>query len=186
MQPDQEPADPNKPKWLSYEELAAYLLNRMRKEFGLECVQGKQEIQGKRSGTSWEIDGKGITEGGQGFFIVECKRYPDRRLNQEMVGGLAYRILDAGADGAILVSPMGFQEGAAKIAAAENILSVELNESSTATDFALKFLKTLYLGITMRARSGMTVGPRLVRACSKCGKTFSPLETETLCKDCAG
>ena len=28
-----EPVDPNKPKWLLYEELAAYLLNRMPKEF---------------------------------------------------------------------------------------------------------------------------------------------------------
>jgi hypothetical protein len=136
-----------------YEELAAYLLNRMPKEFGLESVQGKQEIQGKRSGTSWVIDAKGITEGGQGFFIVECKRYPDRRLNQEMAGGLAYRRLDAGADGAILVSPMGFQERAAKIAAAENILSVELDENSTPTDFALKFLNKLYLGISMTAKS---------------------------------
>src|SRR4029077_2547239 len=114
----------NKPKWLSYEELATYLVKRMRKEFGLESVEGKQKIQGKR--TTWEIEAKGITEGGQGFFIVECKRYPGRRLSQEMVGGLAYRILDTGANGAILVSPMGLQEGAAKIAAGENIISVEL------------------------------------------------------------
>jgi hypothetical protein len=186
MQPDQEPVDPNKPKWLSYEELAPYLLNRMRKEFGLESVQGKQEIQSKRSGTSWKIDAKGITEGGQGFFIIECKRYPDRRLNQEMAGGFAYRILDTGADGMILVSPMGFQEGATKIAAAENILSVELDENSTPTDFALKFLNKLYLGITMRSKWTVVAGARLVRACSKCGKTFTPLGSETLCKDCAG
>src|ERR1700682_6380233 len=30
---DQEPIDPEKPRWLSYEELAAYLLNRMAHEF---------------------------------------------------------------------------------------------------------------------------------------------------------
>jgi hypothetical protein len=30
----------------------------MAKEFGLESVQGKQKIQGKRSGTSWVIDAK--------------------------------------------------------------------------------------------------------------------------------
>jgi hypothetical protein len=68
MQPDQEPVDPDKPKWLSYEELATYLLNRMRKEFGFERVEAKQEIHGKRSGTSWEIDAKGITEGRAGVF----------------------------------------------------------------------------------------------------------------------
>jgi hypothetical protein len=73
MQADQEPVDPNKPVWLSYEELATYLLNRMAKEFGLQSVQGKQKIHGKRSGTSWVIDAKGIIEGGEGFFIVECR-----------------------------------------------------------------------------------------------------------------
>jgi hypothetical protein len=103
-----------------------------------------------------------------------------------MADGFAYRVLDTGADGMILVSPMGFQEGAAKIAAAENILSVELDENSTPTDFALKFLNKLYLGITMTARSSMTVVPRLRRACSKCGKTFTVLGSETLCEDCAG
>jgi len=104
MHPDQEPVEPNKPKWLSYEELATYLLNRMAKEFGLESVQGKQKIQGKRSGTSWVIDAKGIIEGGGGFFIVECRRYTTSKQNQEKVGGLAYRILDTGANGAILVN----------------------------------------------------------------------------------
>jgi hypothetical protein len=186
MHPDQEPVDPNKPKWLSYEELATYLLNRMAKEFGLESVQGKQKIQGKRCGTSWVIDAKGIIEGGGGFFIVECRRYTTSKQNQEKVGGLAYRILDTGANGAILVSQMGLQEGGEKIAAAENILSVELDENSTPTDFALKFLNKLYLGITMRSKATMTVVPRLVRACSKCDKTFTPLGSETLCKDCAG
>jgi hypothetical protein len=184
MQADQEPVDPNKPKWLSYEELAAYLLNRMAKEFGLESVEGKQKIQGKR--TSWVIDAKGVTEGGQGFFIIESKRYPDRGISQEMAGGFAYRIWDTGADGMILVSPMGFQAGAAKIAAGENILSVELDENSTPTDFALKFLNKLYLGISITAKSTMSAAPRMLRTCSKCGKPFPVVEDETLCKDCAG
>ena len=46
-----------------YEEVARILLNRMRKEFGLERVEGKQDIEGLKSGTSWEIDAKGIREG---------------------------------------------------------------------------------------------------------------------------
>jgi hypothetical protein len=184
MQADQEPVDPNEPKWLSYEKLAAYLIDRMRKEFGLERVEGKQKIQGKL--TSWNIDAKGITEGGEGFFIIECKRYPDQAVNQGMAGGFAYRIWDTGADGMILVSPMGFQAGAAKIAAGEKILSVELDENSTPTDFVLKFLNKLYVGITMRSKSIMRAAPRMLRACSKCGKTFPVVGTETLCKDCAG
>jgi hypothetical protein len=145
MHPDREPIDPDKPKWLSYEELAACLLNRLAKEFGLEFVEGKQEVQGNRSGTTFEIDAKGIIEGGERFFIVECKRYPTKRVDQGELSGLAYRILDTGADGAIFVSPMGLQEGAKKIAAAENLLSVQLHENSTPTDFAMQFLNNIYM-----------------------------------------
>ena len=36
---------------LKYEEVAAYLLNRFAKEFELKFVEGKQKIQGRRSGT---------------------------------------------------------------------------------------------------------------------------------------
>jgi hypothetical protein len=183
-QPDQEPNDPEKPQWLSYEELAAYLLNRLAKEFGLQSVEGRQKVQGKRSGTSWVIDAKGITEGGQGFFIVECKCYPDRRLNQEMAGGLAYRILDSGADGAILVSPMGFQEGATKIAGAERILSVQLSENCTPTDFAVQFLNKIYMGMRVVAKASVVFLPRLMRVCAKCGSAFPSEEHESLCSDC--
>lgn len=184
MQPDQEPIDPDKPKWLSYEELAAYLLNRLAKEFGLQFVEGKQKIQGNRSGTTFEIDAKGIIEGGEGFFIVECKRYPNKRVDQEEAGGLAYRILDTQADGAILVSPMGLQDGAKKIAAAENIFSVQLHENSTPTDFAIQFLNNIYMGLRVVATSSASVSVTLARACQKCGKTFPKEEHETLCADC--
>jgi hypothetical protein len=184
MHPDREPIDPDKPKWLSYEELAACLLNRLAKEFGLEFVEGKQEVQGNRSGTTFEIDAKGIIEGGERFFIVECKRYPTKRVDQGELSGLAYRILDTGADGAIFVSPMGLQEGAKKIAAAENLLSVQLHENSTPTDFAMQFLNNIYMGLRVVAKSSACVSPTLTRACQKCGKTFPKEEHETLCADC--
>jgi hypothetical protein len=51
-----------------------------------------------------------------------------------------------GADGAILVSPLGLQEGAQKIAAAEKIISVQLHENSTPTDFAVQFLNKILHG----------------------------------------
>src|SRR5262250_1546186 len=40
------------------------------------------------------------------------------------LGGIAYRIRDSGAEGGIVVSPLGLQEGAAKVAKKENIVSV--------------------------------------------------------------
>jgi hypothetical protein len=73
-------------------------------------------------------------------------REPDNLRTFVSSPQLAYEILDARADGAILVSPMGLQTGAAKIADVENILSVELNENSTPTDFVLKFFKQALSG----------------------------------------
>ena len=71
-------------KWKTYEELAAYLLNQFAAEFGLSRVEGKQAVQGQRSGTQWEIDAKGVREGNQSFIIVECRRYTTSKLNQEI------------------------------------------------------------------------------------------------------
>lgn len=58
-------------KWKNYEEVALYLFNQFKKEFGLSNVEGKQKIPGHRSGTNWEIDAKGINENGEGFVIID-------------------------------------------------------------------------------------------------------------------
>jgi hypothetical protein len=118
--------------WRSYEEVAAYLLNQFASEFGLERVDGKQHVVGQRSGTTWEIDAKGVRQGDSGFVIVECRRYMSSKQNQEKIGGLAYRIIDTGAE---------------RIAAAENIVSVQLNEDSTQHEYVLRFLNKIMIGI---------------------------------------
>lgn len=76
---------------------------------------------------------------GEGFIIIECRMYTTSKLKQEDVGALAYRIIDTGAAGGIVVSPLGLQEGAAKVAAAENIQTVYMDEDSTTTDYFLRF-----------------------------------------------
>lgn len=135
--------------WESYEEVAAYLLNQMASRFGLQRVEGKQFIQGLRSGTKWEIDAKGIKESdNEAFVIIECRRYESSKQTQEKVGALAYRILDTGATGGIIVSPLGLQAGGEKIAQAENILSVLMDENSTKEQYILKFLKDTIIGFT--------------------------------------
>jgi hypothetical protein len=134
-------------KWESYEQVAAYLLDQFAKEFGPERVEGKQELLGQRSGTTWEIDGKGVRQGDSGFVIVECRRYTTSRQNQEKIGSLAYRILDIGAAGGIVVSPLGLQEGAEKVAAAENILSVQLDPNCNRFEYMLSFLNRVMVGV---------------------------------------
>jgi len=134
-------------KWKTYEEVSVYLLNHLAKEFKLEKVEGKQAVPGRRSGTRWNIDAKGIKQGNEGFIIIECRCYTTSRQNQEKMGALAYRIKDTGAKGGIIVSPFDVQKGAAKVAAAENIQVVVLDENSTTTNYILRFLNKLMIGV---------------------------------------
>ncbi len=132
--------------WETYEDVAAYLLNQIATEFGLERFEGKQKVVGQKSRTKWEIDAKGVGDDNEIYFIVECRRYTKSRINQEKLASLAYRIIDTGAKGGIVVSPLGLQEGAAKLAQAENIYSVMLDENSTRSEYVLKFLEKVRVG----------------------------------------
>lgn len=170
--------------WKSYEEVAAYLLGQNAHEFGLKGIKGNQTIHGRRSGTSWTIDAKGIREGNKGFVIIECRRYTTSKQNQEKLGSLAYRIIDTGADGGIIVSPLGIQGGAAKVAAGENILNVQLDANSTPTEFAMKFLNKLMIGIAEGVVLGDILSIEVSRTCQTCGKQFTLMGNETICPDC--
>jgi len=173
-----------KEKWKNYEEVAAYLLNQFAKEFELSRVEEKQKIKGRLSGTKWEIDAKGVKEGDVGFVIVECRRYTTSKQNQERLGSLAYRIKDTGADGAILVSPLGMQEGAEKIAKAENIIHVHLNANSAPYDFVMQFLKKLMVGVSEKIIISESVTVKLYRSCLRCGAEFIVKENEKICPNC--
>jgi hypothetical protein len=135
-------------KWESYEQVAQFLLDQMADHFDLVHVEGKQKIAGKRSGTTYVIDGKGIAKSGDGFVILECRRYTTSRQKQEDMAAIAYRIIDTGAKGGIIVSPLGLQEGARKIAEAENVISVRLGQNSTAKDYVLQFLNKIFVALT--------------------------------------
>lgn len=172
-------------KWKTYEEVAAYLLNQFPADFGLTRVEGKQTVEGLRSGTHWEIDAKGVREGNQGFIIVECRRYTTSKQSQEKLASLAYRITDTGAGGGITVSPFGLQEGARKIAAAENIVEVRLTPNSTPHDFTMQFLNKIMIGITDRISISDHVEIRIDQLCSKCGKMFTVKENESICPNCS-
>src|SRR5688572_13347656 len=134
-------------KWESYEEVGTYLLDQFATEFGLDRVEAKQDLRGQRSGTSWEIDAKGVRHGNDGFVIVEFRRYSTSRQKQGKIGHLAYIILDTGAQGGIIVSPLGLQKGAEKIAAAENVVNVILNENCDRYEYIMKFLNNVMIGV---------------------------------------
>jgi hypothetical protein len=139
--------------WETYEQVAVYLLDQVASALGLESVEGKQKVIGNRSGTTWEIDGKGVKSGSEGFVIIECRRYTKSKQKQEQVAALAYRIIDTGAQGGIIVSPLGIQEGAAKVAESENIQTVHMDQNSTRSEFVFRFLNNVFVGLAGAARS---------------------------------
>src|SRR6478672_9696417 len=107
--------------WETYEEVARYLLEKMGDTLGLglERVEGKQKLVGKA--TNWTVDGKGVKTEDGAIVVIECRRYTTSKLDQEDIGGFAYRIGDVGAAGGIVVTPIGVQEGGRKIAKYEGI-----------------------------------------------------------------
>ena len=131
----------------TYEEVTTYLLGQFAADFGLERVEGKQPIAGKESGTTWEIDAKGVRESDGATVIVECRRRTTSRAKQGQLGELAYRIIDTEAGGGIYVSPLGLQEGATMVAAARNIVSVQLSPDSTHTEYVLVCLNNIFAGV---------------------------------------
>lgn len=99
-------------KWLTYEQVAAEILDRIKEELGLSAVEGKQSTPGS-SGTDWELDAKGIKDNSGTFVVIECRRHTKSRIKQAAVASLAWCIQDTGAAGGVIVSPLGLQEGAA-------------------------------------------------------------------------
>jgi hypothetical protein len=80
--------------------------------------------------------------------ILEARRYTSSKQKQEQMAALAYRIIDTGAAGGIIVSPLGLQKGAAKVAAVEGILDVHMDENSSTAEYMFGFLNQVFLGVT--------------------------------------
>ena len=144
-----------KREWREYENVAHELLNRMASEFGLTRVLPDQQVTGQVSGTEWNIEGKALVDGSDIFLIVECRRYTTSKIKQEAVGGLAFRIYDSMAAGGIIVTPLGLQEGAAKVASSQNITTVLLTPQSTTTEYIMTVLhdtwSRTYMGVSSDA-----------------------------------
>lgn len=174
-----------KKRWENYEEVARYLLDQFSKGFGLCKVEGKQKVTGNRSGTEWEIDAKGIRSSSEGFIIIECRKHETSKQSQEKIGALAYRIQDTGAEGGIIVSPLGLQKGAQKIAKSENIIEVKLSANSTPRDFCIQFLNRVMVGVSENITISEKVIVTISRPCAACGKNFTVQENEKMCPSCS-
>ena len=130
--------------WRTYEAIARHLLNELRARLGSSAFEVRQNVTGQ-SGTTWEIDAKGIRNGDEGFVIIECRGYPNDRVTQDEVAGLAYRIWDKGAAGGLVVSPLDLQVGAKLFAAHEETVEIQMVPASTTTDYMVKFLDQIFV-----------------------------------------
>lgn len=160
------------------------MLEKIKKELKLQSIEGKQKLIGLDTGTEWEVDAKGVSEESEGIVLIECRRYTASRQNQERVAALAYRIHDTRARGGIMVTPLGLQSGAKRVAEANNIKSVEIDANSTPENFAMRFLKQLFGGVTDKIGLSDAVDAVVIKKCKACGSSFKQINDEVLCANC--
>lgn len=134
------------PDWQKYENYTVNILNdeRVRDHIknyfdlpGFE-VHPKRKFKGRKTQTIWEIDGHGYDKNGQ-FILLECKQYSSKTVTQSTVAAFAYAIRDIGADRGIIITTLGLQIGAKRVAEAEWIGLVTLSYSSTDKNFFIRF-----------------------------------------------
>lgn len=136
--------------WIVYEEAAARVVSDMRKEFGVIDVTGKRKFDGY-DGATYELDAVAWTDDAGSFLLVEAK-HQGRRLPQDTINSILYKVQKVGATGAILVAPMPLQSGAQKAADFENLAHIRLSMDSTAQDYLAEYLGKRFLGTSISER----------------------------------
>jgi Restriction endonuclease len=142
--------------WRSYEELARHVLMCFADMLGISEVEAKQRLMGA-TGTEWEIDAKGVKADGRGFLVVECKERSAARLDQATIGSLAFTVQDVGAQGAVIVTSIGLQEGAKKIAEHQDFKIVFLRKESTFEQFFASCGNCLLAKVSDHATSSLAL-----------------------------
>lgn len=134
------------PEWKRYESAAREILQHFASELGIISIAGEAVLPG-HSGTKWHVEGTATCLDDGGFLIMECRRYTTTRLNQESLGGLAFRIQDTGGAGAIIVTPLPLQQGARLVAESQNIIPIEIEAWSTAQNYLARILGKTFHGV---------------------------------------
>jgi len=134
------------PDWQKYENYTVTILNdKILRKYISDCfklhnfeVHPKEKLLGEKTKTSWEIDALGYDEN-RNLALIECKYYSSARVDQNTLAAFAYIIKDTGAYRGIVVTTLGLQEGAKKIAETEGIELIELAYNSTDKNFYIRF-----------------------------------------------
>jgi hypothetical protein len=123
--------------YATYEDVAHSFFCDCKDTFGFDVVERKAVLTSK-SGNTYKIEvlGRRVAEGAD--IIIECKHYgPKSQIDQEMVGGLAYRVQNTGADGAFIVTTHELQSGAQRVADFEQITVFIIGPDATIDDYGV-------------------------------------------------
>ena len=138
-------------RWETYEEVTKQLLNDVRDYFGLSRAEEKQKVKGL-SEAEWEVDVVAYNVDGGKLVLVECKHRSKAALSQDSLAGFAYKIKDAKADHGIIVTTIGLQEGAYKIAKSEGITVIKLDYNSTSDNYIAQITNQIFVKRTDNVR----------------------------------
>ena len=131
--------------WRKYENYTTRILNDERVQKYLENyfhlsnpkIKPKKKLLGKKTGTKWEVDGYGY-DTDNNLVLIECKHYSSDKVEQNIIAAFAYIIQDIEAKHGIVVTTLGLQSGAIKVAKAENISLIKLDYNSTNENFVVR------------------------------------------------
>jgi len=124
--------------WRNYEDAARKIigkLNSMKDELRIEKITDKQKIKGK-SGEEWEMEIMASDSESGKPILLECKCWA-KPIPRDVIVSLAYKIKDVGGDRAFIITPIGLQSGAKKLAGVEQIETILLTKDSTSSNFDL-------------------------------------------------
>jgi len=109
-------------RWQEYQEEAAALFRSL----GLEATTDER-LDGVRGVHDVDVVVRSRRAGLEQLWVVECK-WRRRRIDKSHVGVLAEIVRDVGADRGVLLSEVGFQAGAVRMAYKRNVTLTSLAE----------------------------------------------------------
>ena len=158
-----------------YEWVTRRIFHDLREYLGIDRMSSDRTKHVGTSGAEWTVDASCYRIEDDTLVILECRRKTNSKVEQEEVGGLAYRFMDIGADMAYMVTPIGFQKGAQKVANANKINMVTLNADATDTEYILAVADQLFRGLRVSEYGVGTDSVNVYRSCDQCGQELVPI-----------
>lgn len=159
-----------------YERVAQVILNNLRDRLGFERVVGTTKPVGKRSGKKIQIDCTAYGLDGSKT-LIECRKH-SRPIDVNQMRAFYYVVYrDIEADGGIIVSPVGFQEGAEAVAHAEKIDMFLLNADATEGTYTLQVGNQIFGSRSVPVTVSLTLASE---AMPSDGKKSPEAQTESL------